>query len=65
MAGDQAGQLRGSGTWWEHRRRPGNQTNSNAVASNRDVVGIYGSIKGEDCVAALCGRKISLYTGRP
>jgi len=28
-------------------------------------VGIYGSIKGEDCIAALCGRKISLYTGRP
>jgi len=27
-------------------------------------VGIYGSIKGEDCVTALCGRKISLYTGR-
>jgi len=28
-------------------------------------VGIYGSIKGEDCIAALCGHKISLYTGRP
>jgi len=28
-------------------------------------VGIYGSIKGEDCVAVLCGHKISLYTGRP
>jgi len=27
-------------------------------------VGIYGSIKGEDCVTALCGRKISLHTGR-
>jgi len=32
---------------------------------DREGVGIYGSIKGEDCVSVLCGHKISLYTGRP
>jgi len=29
-----------------------------------DIVGIKESIKGEDCITALCGRKISLYIGR-
>jgi len=35
------------------------------VPSEIDRVGIYGSIKGEDCITALYGCKISLYTGRP
>jgi len=28
------------------------------------VVGIYGSIKGEDCITVLCWHKISIHTGR-
>ena len=46
-----------SGAQGSPRKREGRRTGQ--------AVGIYVSIKGEDCITALCGRKISLYTGRP